>query len=74
MTTQPGAAERRGEIAHTLKNHLSIILGFSELLVSELAADDPHRADAVEIQKAARDAIALVDAHLKPPPDPEPTS
>jgi signal transduction histidine kinase len=48
------------ELEHTLKNQLSIILGFSELLLQESAADDPRRDDFVEIHKAAAAAVQVV--------------
>jgi signal transduction histidine kinase len=48
------------ELEHTLKNHLSIILGFSELLLQEAAPDDPRRDDFAEIHKAAAAAVQLV--------------
>src|SRR5438552_6460988 len=41
------------ELEHALKNYLSIILGFSELLLQETAPDDPRREDFAEIHKAA---------------------
>ena len=42
---------------HRLKNQLAIILGFSELLLEELPADDPHRPDVLQIHQAAKSAI-----------------
>jgi hypothetical protein len=42
---------------HRLKNQLAIILGFCELLLSEMAQDDPHRADVVRIQDAGKSAL-----------------
>ena len=42
---------------HTLKNHLAIIVGFSDLLLSEMNTDDPHRNDVTEINAAARAAL-----------------
>lgn len=48
------------ELEHALKNHLAIILGFSELLLQESAADDPRREDFEEIHKAAAAAVQLV--------------
>ena len=43
---------------HRLKNQLAIILGFCELLLSELAHDDPRRADVLRIQEAGKSALA----------------
>ena len=50
---------------HDFKNQLAIIHGFAELLLSEAAADDPHRRDLEEICKAvvtALDLLAGMDA------------
>jgi signal transduction histidine kinase len=48
------------DLQHALTNHLAIILGFSELLLQDLAADDPQRADLEEIHRAATAALQLV--------------
>jgi hypothetical protein len=50
------------ELEHKLKNHLSIILGFTELLLQEAAPDDPRREDFEEIHKAASAAVQIVSA------------
>ena len=47
-------------LQHTLTNYLAIILGFSELLIQDLAAGDPHRADLEEIHRAAAAALQIV--------------
>jgi signal transduction histidine kinase len=47
---------------HALKNYLSIILGYVELLLQEAAEDDPRRGDFQEIQRAAQAAVRLLDA------------
>lgn len=46
---------------HDLKNQLGIILGFSELLLDDMAADHPMRTDLEEILRAGRRAMLLVD-------------
>ena len=50
---------------HDFKNHLGIILGFSEILLAEAAAGDPRRGDFEEIHKAAKTALNLL-ARLYP--------
>jgi len=45
---------------HDFKNHLAIILGFSEILLAEAEAADPRRGDLEEIHKAARAALDLL--------------
>jgi hypothetical protein len=42
---------------HRLKNQLAIILGFCELLLSDMGADHRHRADVIQIQTAGRSAL-----------------
>ena len=41
---------------HDMKNFLGIIIGFSNLLLDELPAEDPRRADLDEIRKAGEGA------------------
>lgn len=56
------------EVIHRLRNHLAIIVGFADLVVAESSEDDPRRADLMDIQKAARDAMAMlpeVDTRLQ---------
>jgi hypothetical protein len=43
---------------HRLKNQLAIILGFCELVLSDIADDHPCRADVVRIQEAGKNALA----------------
>jgi len=50
MTIEPASV-------HRLKNQLAIILGFCELLLSDLSADHKHRADVLQIQTAGRTAL-----------------
>lgn len=50
---------------HALKNHLAVIIGYSDLLMSEMPADDPKRKDITEISLAANAALALIKGELK---------
>ena len=45
---------------HQLKNHLSIIIGFCDLLLSDLASDDPKRVDIQEMRKAGQAALEML--------------
>ena len=46
---------------HALSNHLSVILGFVEIVIAKTAADDPRREELVEIRDAAARAAAIVE-------------
>ena len=47
-------------LMHEFKNHLSVIVGFCDLLLRDLPEGDRRRADILEIRKAAQAAIALL--------------
>jgi hypothetical protein len=51
---------------HDLKNHLAIILGFSEVLLAATDANDERRADLEQIHTSAGSALDLIE-HLFPP-------
>ena len=48
-----------GGVAHDFNNLLTAILGYSDLLLDELPANDPTRRQITEIQKAGRNAATL---------------
>ncbi|MGH7608237.1 MAG: ATP-binding protein, partial [Gemmatimonadales bacterium] len=48
-----------GGVAHDFNNILTAIVGYTDLLAADLAANDPHLEDLEEIRKAARRAAAL---------------
>jgi PAS domain S-box-containing protein len=48
-----------GGVAHDFNNVLTAITGYSDLLLEDLADEDPRRQDVVEIQAAALRAAAL---------------
>jgi len=45
---------------HALSNHLAVILGFIELVLSETPDDDPRKADLEEIRQAAHECARIV--------------
>jgi hypothetical protein len=45
---------------HDVRNHLSVIIGYCDLLLPQLQEHDPMRADIAEMRKAAAAAIALL--------------
>jgi len=53
-----------GGVAHDFNNLLTVILGFCELLLADLGADDPRHADIVEIQKAGVSGAGLTQQLL----------
>ena len=57
-TTLDGAA------VHALSNHLAVILGFIELVLSETKPDDPRRADLIEIRDAAAEMAKIIGRPL----------
>jgi signal transduction histidine kinase len=59
------------KLVHDMKNMLGIVIGYSNLLLEELAADDPKREDVDEIRKAGEQALALLDALGGKPTDDE---
>jgi two-component system cell cycle sensor histidine kinase/response regulator CckA len=48
-----------GGIAHDFNNLLTTITGYTELLLSSLAADDPRRSHAEQVRRSAQRAAAL---------------
>jgi hypothetical protein len=44
---------------HTVKNHLAVIVGFCELLLAETTPEDTRYADMQEINRAARELMAI---------------
>jgi two-component system cell cycle sensor histidine kinase/response regulator CckA len=48
-----------GGVAHDFNNQLTVILGFTDLLMTNLSPDDPGQADLLEIKKAGARAAGL---------------
>jgi signal transduction histidine kinase len=51
-----------GKTTHDVRNQLTIVRGFAELLLADMQHDDPRRGDVEEIHTAAQKALALVAA------------
>ena len=64
MTTIDGPA------VHQLSNHLAVILGFIELVLSQTKPDDPRRGDLIEIRNAAKEAARIIGRPLLDGNDP----
>jgi hypothetical protein len=50
---------------HLLSNHLAVILGFVELLLADAPANDPRRADLLEVRAATIAAANLIGKQTK---------
>jgi hypothetical protein len=59
---------------HDLRNQLGIVLGFSDLMLEELAADDPRRPGVQEIHAAAMRALELLAQAASSEPDRPPSA
>ena len=46
---------------HNLRNHLSVIIGYCDLLLAETAPDNAVHRDLTEMRKAATDAMTLLE-------------
>jgi hypothetical protein len=57
--------DRGREFEHTLCNQVAIVVGYCELLLTELPPDSPLRADLEEMHKAAMTAMKMLQ---EPPP------
>ena len=56
--TEHAAGNRR---LHNVRNHLSVILGFCDLLLADIPPGDRRHSDLLEIRKAAVAAIATLE-------------
>ena len=56
----PDGSDADDQLAHEFKNHMAIVIGFSELLLSELPPDHPLRTDLEQIHIASHAAVALL--------------
>jgi hypothetical protein len=62
----------QGRWRHDMKNQLGVVLGFSALLLEEMALSDPRRGDVQEIHAAATRAMELLTKVQLSPEDPAP--
>ena len=61
LVTEPTSANLgRDQLMHEFKNHLSVIVGFCDVLLRDLPEGDLKRADVIAIQRAALAAVALL--------------
>lgn len=55
------------DFEHALKNYIAIILGYADLLLDDMAPDDPRLPDVREIHTAATAAVALLNSRSSSP-------
>ena len=48
------------QVIHQLKNHLAVIVGFTDLLIAGVPEGDRQAADLHEVHRAARQAMAVL--------------
>ena len=46
---------------HNVRNQLSVIIGFCDLILAELTEQDPKYRDVAEMRKAASTAMSLLE-------------
>jgi len=56
----PDCADADDRLVHEFKNHMAVVVGFCDLLLSELPPDHPMRTDLEQIHVASHAAIALL--------------
>jgi hypothetical protein len=60
----------QSRFVHDMKNQLGIIIGFTNLLLDDMASDDPRRADLDEVRKAGEAALAILNGwNVSVPPE-----
>ena len=48
------------DLVHRFNNQIAVALGFCNLLLDEMSADDPRRSDLEQIRQAIEEATALL--------------
>ena len=61
----PDRSDADDRLAHEFKNQMAIVVGFCDLLLSELPPDHPLRADLEQIHVASHAAVALLPRLLE---------
>ncbi len=67
MSQDPGHTLGDSRRMHNVRNHLSVIIGFCDLLLGEIASTDRKHGDILEMRKAAHAAIALLEGANETP-------
>ncbi len=53
----------QSDFEHSLKNYIAIVLGYADLMLEDMPANDPRLPDLLEIHKAATAAVALLNSY-----------
>ena len=53
-------SDANDQLVHEFKNHMAVVVGFCDLLLSELPPDHPLRTDLEQIHLASHAAVALL--------------
>jgi len=61
MTQNPGQNPDNGRRLHNVRNQLSVVVGFCDLLLGEIPETDRKHGDLLEMRKAANTAIELLE-------------
>ena len=56
----PAEVADRDRFLHEFNNHLSVIIGFCDLLLTEFPPDNPKHTDIMEIRKSGEALLALL--------------
>lgn len=56
----PDRSDEDDRLAHEFKNHMAVVVGFCDLLLTELPPDHPLRNDLEQIHLASHAAVALL--------------
>ena len=56
-----GSQPDKGRLLHNVRNQLSVILGFCDLLLDDIPEHDRKHGDIAEMRKAANRALTLLE-------------
>lgn len=66
MSQDPGQPLSESRRMHNVRNQLAVVIGFCDLLLSEIPDTDRKHADLLEMRKAANAAMALLERPNEP--------
>ena len=66
VPTPPESSAPDDPVRHALKNHLSVVIGFCDLLLRDFPADTGPGQDIAEVRRSAHAALELVNRLGRP--------